>query len=151
MVEGKLIRLFGTTNINKMHLLFGNPFHKKSTVKRAWLGVVLSSRKFLGKRASEDKTRRKDSCWLVGSVNNPKSRMRCYKWYQSSTMWFRYEPSRIRCACNTQGWRGRGVVTGAQGITMSDSRQLLDQPNHIGMRGILRSYRYKTTWLKESL
>jgi len=46
---------------------------------------------------------------------------------------------------------GRGVVAGAQGITMSDSRQLLEEPNHIGMKGILRPCRYGTTWLKEGL
>jgi len=30
-----LKELFGTTYINKMHLLFGSSFHKNSTVKRA--------------------------------------------------------------------------------------------------------------------
>jgi len=44
-----------------------------------------------------------------------------------------------------------GVVAGAQGTTMSGSRQLLEKPNHIGMRGILRLCRYGTTWLKEGL
>jgi len=45
----------------------------------------------------------------------------------------------------------RGVVTGAQGTTMSGSQQFLEEPNHIGMRGILRPCRYGTTWLKEGL
>ena len=45
----------------------------------------------------------------------------------------------------------RGVVAGAQGTTMSGSRQFLEEPNHIGMRGILRLCRYETTWLKEDL
>jgi len=45
----------------------------------------------------------------------------------------------------------RGVVAGAQGTTMSGSRQFLEEPNYIGMRGILRSYMYGTTWLKEDL
>ncbi|AES79784.1 hypothetical protein MTR_7g072500 [Medicago truncatula] len=53
--------------------------------------------------------------------------------------------------CNTKGRRGREVVVGAQGTTMSGSRQLLEEPNHIGMRGILRLCRYGTTWLKEGL
>jgi len=43
------------------------------------------------------------------------------------------------------------VVVGAQGTTMSGFRQLLEEPNHIGMRGILRPCRYGTTWLKEGL
>ena len=58
---------------NKVHLLFGNPFHKNSNVKCAWVGVVIGwgpSGKFLGKRASEDKTRSKDPCWFVGPVDN---------------------------------------------------------------------------------
>ncbi|AES75910.1 hypothetical protein MTR_6g061800 [Medicago truncatula] len=33
-------------------------------------------------------------------------------------------------------------------MTMSGSRQLLEEPNHIGMRGIRRPCRYGTTWLK---
>jgi hypothetical protein len=33
--------LLGTTHINKMHLLFGSSIHRNSTVKRAWLAVVL--------------------------------------------------------------------------------------------------------------
>jgi len=45
----------------------------------------------------------------------------------------------------------RGVVAGAQGTTMSGSQQFLEEPNHIGMRGILRPCRYETTWLKEGL
>jgi len=32
---------------------------------------------------SEEKARRKDLCWFVGSVNNLESRLGCYKWYQS--------------------------------------------------------------------
>jgi len=43
------------------------------------------------------------------------------------------------------------VVVGAQGMTMSGSRQLLNEPNHIGMRRILKSCRYETAWLKEDL
>jgi len=43
------------------------------------------------------------------------------------------------------------VVVGAQDTTMSGSRQLLEELNHIGMRGILRSCRYETTWLKEGV
>jgi len=39
--------------------------------------------KFPKKCLSEDKTRRKDSCLFVGSVGNPESSMKCYKWYQS--------------------------------------------------------------------
>jgi len=34
------------------------------------------------------------------------------------------------------------VVVGAQGMTMSGSRQLLDEPIHIGISGIMRSCRY---------
>jgi len=45
----------------------------------------------------------------------------------------------------------RGMVAGAQGTTMSGSKQFLEEPNHIGMRGILRLCRYGTTWLKEDL
>jgi len=30
----------------------------------------------------------------------------------------------------------RGVVAGAQGTTMSGSRQFLEKPNHIGMGGV---------------
>ena len=45
----------------------------------------------------------------------------------------------------------RGVIAGAQGTTMSGSRQFLEEPNHIEMRGILRPCRYGTTWLKEGL
>jgi hypothetical protein len=45
----------------------------------------------------------------------------------------------------------RGVIAGAQGMTISDSRQLIEEPNHIGMIGILRPCRYETTWLKEGL
>ncbi|AES73796.1 hypothetical protein MTR_3g108940 [Medicago truncatula] len=33
---------------------------------------------------------------------------------------------------------------------MSGSRQLLEEPNHAGMRGILRPCMYETTWLKEA-
>nr|ABN08210.1 hypothetical protein MtrDRAFT_AC155885g2v2 [Medicago truncatula] len=59
------------------------------------------------------------------------------------------------CNCkisrNTQDRRGWGVVAGAQGTTMSGSRQLLEESNHAGMRGILRPCRYGTTWLKEGL
>ncbi|AES93954.1 hypothetical protein MTR_5g009340 [Medicago truncatula] len=33
---------------------------------------------------------------------------------------------------------------------MSGSRQLLEEPNHAGMRGIMRPCRYGTTWLKEA-
>ena len=36
------------------------------------------TRKFPGKRASEDKTHWKDSCWFVGSVGSPKSSLGCY-------------------------------------------------------------------------
>ena len=36
-----LKELVWTTYINKVHLLFGSPSHKNSTVKRAWLGVVV--------------------------------------------------------------------------------------------------------------
>jgi len=39
LMEG-LWEMFGTTYIHNMHLLFGSPFHKNSTVKHAWLGVV---------------------------------------------------------------------------------------------------------------
>jgi len=35
-----------------------------------------------------------------------------------------------------------GVVAGAQGTTMNGSRQLLDEPNHIGMRSIQRLCKY---------
>jgi len=59
-----------------------------------------------------------------------------------SMMWFGDEPSRSCWACNTQGRQWQGVVVGAQGMTMSGSRQLLDEPNHIGMREILRPCRY---------
>jgi len=34
--------------------------------------------------------------------------------------------------------KGRGVVAGAQGTTMSGSRQLLEEPSHIRMRGTIR-------------
>jgi len=34
--------------------------------------------KFAGKHVSEGKTRWKDSCWFVGSVDNPKSSLGCY-------------------------------------------------------------------------
>jgi hypothetical protein len=34
---------------------------------------------------------------------------------------------------------------------MSGSRQLIEEPNHIGMRGIMRPCRNETTWLKEGL
>jgi len=43
------------------------------------------------------------------------------------------------------------VVVGAQGTTMNGSWQLLDEPNHIGMREIMRPCRCETTWLKEDL
>jgi len=43
------------------------------------------------------------------------------------------------------------VVAGAQGTTMNDSQQLLDEPNHTRMRGIPRSCWYGTAWLKEDL
>jgi len=46
---------------------------------------------------------------------------------------------------------GRGVVVGAQGTKMSGSQQFIDELNHTGMRGIPRSCRYGTTWLKEGL
>jgi len=49
------------------------------------------------------------------------------------------------------GGEGKGVVAGAQGTTMSGSLQLLEEPNHTGMRRILRPCRYGTTWLKECL
>jgi len=52
---------------------------------------------------------------------------------------------------NTQGWRGWGVVAGAQGTTMSGYWQLLDELNHTGMRGIVRPCKYGTTCLKEDL
>jgi len=45
----------------------------------------------------------------------------------------------------------RGVVAGAQGTTMSGSQQFIVELNHTGMRGILRSCRYGTTWLKDGL
>jgi len=109
--------------------------------------------KFSGKRASEDKTRWKDSCWFVESVGNPKSSLGCYKWYQS-------RPLPVRCGSGTnQAEAGghvtptadenRGVVASAQDTTMSGSQQFLEKPNHIGMREILRPCRYETTWLKE--
>jgi len=154
--------LFGTTYTNKMHLLFGSPFHKNSTFKRAWHETILGqvtfwevtqkarewgqntlkklvlvcggsvgnpdvwdymvegrlinfcwyylyeqdaffsvahsirttqlsmfdleqfwdgwpSMKFLEKCASEERTSWKDSCWFVGLVDNPESRIGCYK------------------------------------------------------------------------
>ena len=37
--------------------------------------------KFPGRRASEDKARRKDSCWLVGIASSRISSR--YNWYQS--------------------------------------------------------------------
>ena len=43
------------------------------------------------------------------------------------------------------------MVVGAQDMTMSGSRQLLKEPNHTGMRGILRPCKYGTAWLKEGL
>ena len=43
------------------------------------------------------------------------------------------------------------MVAGAQGISMSGSRQLLDEPNHIRIREILRMCRYETSWVKEDL
>jgi len=43
------------------------------------------------------------------------------------------------------------VVAGAQGTTMSISRQLLGEPNHTGVRGILKLCRYGTAWLREGL
>ncbi|KEH37546.1 hypothetical protein MTR_2g041250 [Medicago truncatula] len=36
---------------------------------------------------------------------------------------------------------GRGVIAGAQGTTLSGSRQLIEESNHIGMRGTLRPCR----------
>ena len=41
IVENDLKELIGTTNNNKMHLLFGSLSLKNSIVKHAWLGVVL--------------------------------------------------------------------------------------------------------------
>jgi len=43
------------------------------------------------------------------------------------------------------------VVAGTPGTTMSGSRQLLDELNYIGMKGILGPCRYETAWLKEDL
>jgi len=57
------------------------------------------------------------------------------KQVSSNTMWFGDEPSGSWWACNTRGWRGRGVVVGAQCMIMSGSWQLLGKPNHIRMRG----------------
>ncbi|KEH34207.1 hypothetical protein MTR_3g463030 [Medicago truncatula] len=79
----------------------------------------------------------------------------CYKWYQS-------RPFQVRCSSGTNqaeagghatptADEGKGVIAGAQGTTMSGSRHLIEEPNHIGRRGILRSCRYGTTWLKEGL
>jgi len=61
----------------------------------------------------------------VGLVDNPKSSLGCYRWYQS-------RPLPVRCGSGTnqakagghvapnadEGW---GVVAGAQGATMSGS------------------------------
>jgi len=89
------------------------------------------------------------------SVSNLESSLRCYKCYQS-------RPLLVRCGSGTnQAEAGghvtptadedKGVAAGAQSTTMSGSRQFLEKPNHIGMRGIQRSCRYGTTWLKEGL
>jgi hypothetical protein len=66
-------KLICTTYINKMHLLFGSPFCKNSTVKSSWFGGLFGwvtfwevPRKFV----SEEKTHWKDSCWFLGSVSN---------------------------------------------------------------------------------
>ena len=69
----------------------------------------------------------------------------------SSTVWFRDEPSGSCGHVTPKADESRGVVAGAQGTTVSGSRQLLEEPNYTGMRGILRPCRYVTTWLKEGL
>jgi len=43
--------------------------------------------------------------------------------------WFENEPNGRWWACKARDWRGRGVVTGAQGMTMSGSWQLLGESN----------------------
>ncbi|KEH26282.1 hypothetical protein MTR_6g049250 [Medicago truncatula] len=68
-----------------------------------------------------------------------------------SAVWFGDEQSRSWWAYNTQGYRGREVFAGAQGTIISGFRQLLDEPNHTGMRGIPRPCKYGTAWLKEGL
>ena len=40
-IEGDLKELIGTTYTNKMHLLFGSPSLKNSTVKHAWFGEII--------------------------------------------------------------------------------------------------------------
>jgi hypothetical protein len=91
----------------------------------------------------------------VGSVGNPESNLGCYKWYQS-------RPLPVRCGSGkNQAEAGghvtptadesMGVIAGAQGTTMSGSRQLIEEPNHIRMGGILRPCRCGTTRLKEGL
>lgn len=41
IVDDELKELIGITYDNKMHLLFGCPSLKNSTIKRAWLGEIL--------------------------------------------------------------------------------------------------------------
>jgi len=43
------------------------------------------------------------------------------------------------------------VVVCAQDMTISGSRQFLDKPNGIEIRGILKPCMYETAWLKEDL
>jgi len=42
----------------------------------------------------------------------------------------------------------RRVVAGAQYMTMNGFLQLLDEPNHVEMRDILKPCRYENAWLK---
>jgi len=68
-----------------------------------------------------------------------------------STVWFGDEQAEAGGHVTPTADEDRGVVVGAQGTTMSGSQQFLEEPNHIGMREIMRPCRYETTWLKEGL
>jgi len=117
-----------------MHIFFGITFHKNSTVKRAWLGVVF------GWVAFWEVSWKLCECWqstlkrlvLVcrvirqclksSGIFQVVSKQTC-----PSMMWFEDKPSGSWWACNVRDWREWGVVAGAQGMTMSGSLQLQDK------------------------
>jgi hypothetical protein len=54
---------------------FGSLSRKNLQVKRAWLGAIWDGwpiGKFYRVRMSEDKVRRKDPCWSVGTIYDPR-------------------------------------------------------------------------------
>lgn len=61
-------------------------------------------------------------------------------------VWINYSfSSSINNTVTSTADESRGVIAGVQGTAMSGSRQFLQEPNHIGMREILRPCRYGTT------